>query len=368
MKTCLYFLLTFAISILWLSCSENISESLEPSLKLPQSPFDYINKDSSRPFSDNELTNNGATLGRVLFYDKQLSLTKNKSCSSCHHQKNAFSDVTAKSEGFKGTLTKRNSLPIFNLRHSGVLFWDNRVSSLEELAAMPIADHIEMGLDDDDAVVSRLENKSYYRELFNNAFGDEEITIDRVASALAQFVRSIQSFQSKFDQGRKNDFNDFSKKELDGFHIFKDSGCENCHLITSSRSTVANIGLEMHYEDKGIYHITKDDDDKGQFKVPSLRNIALTAPYMHDGRFASLNDVFEHYSGGITDHPNLDGRLKTGLSSVGWGYYDLPDENAEPIKLSFTDYEMNALVAFFNTLTDEHLITDEKYSNPFEYH
>lgn len=369
MKTLFHLLIICSVSVIWLACSENITENLEPSLKLPNTPFDYVDQGEIEAFTESELTNYGATLGRVLFYDKQLSLTLNTSCSSCHLQSNAFSDVTAKSLGFKGALTKRNSLSIVNLRYSSNLFWDNRANSLEELAGMPIADHIEMGLDDDKAVVSRLESTVYYPNLFKDAFGDRHITMERVKKALAQFVRSIQSFQSKFYLGRFDAYAQFSRIEIDGLNIFNQSGCQNCHNIGPQffRHSSANIGLDMKYEDEGIYNTTKDESDRGRFKVPPLSNVALTAPYMHDGRFATLNDVLNHYSRGIKDHPNLDPRLKTGFNQGNWSYYNLSDEDTEPLQFNFTDYEKKALIAFFNTLTDERLITDEKFSDLFEY-
>jgi len=368
MKTLSYLSFLFLISVLWLACSETNTKQFEPSLKLPSTPFDYVNYEGREIFNSEELSNDGATLGRVLFYDKNLSLTRNKSCSSCHNQSKAFSDVTAKSVGFKGALTNRNSLPIFNLKNSRNLFWDGRAESLEELAAMPIADHIEMGLNDDKAVVARLANETYYPALFEAAFGSKEITMERVTDALAQFVRSIVSYDSKYDESRKSDGNILSKKELDGKHFLNKSGCEGCHnILGSSSSRFANIGLDKQYEDEGLFYITNRERDKGRYKVPNLRNIALTAPYMHDGRFATLEEVLNHYSSGIIDHPNLDSRLRTGSSSGYWGgYYYGDDDEVEPNRFNFTDYEKSALIAFFNTLTDEQLISDEKYSNPFQ--
>jgi len=300
-------------------------------------PQSFKDKPDNTPW-ENPVTDHGATLGRVLFYDARLSLNGTTSCSSCHHQSKAFSDVTPKSVGFKGDLTKRNSMPIFNMQFLESFFWDSRVNSMEDQVIMPVADHIEMGIDKEEVLIAKLGSAAYYPELFENAFGDESISMERIQNALAQFVRSIASYQSKFDEGVKNDFSNFTAKELEGLHLFADAQCQSCHAIegieqlnreegedfinnggffngNNSFSSIsqANIGLEKEYADKGMYDVTGSLGDVGRFKIPNLRNIELTGPYMHDGRFATLEDVLLHYNDKIIPHRNLDFRLRSGM-------------------------------------------------------
>jgi len=338
--------------------------------------------------TDNPVTNHGATLGRVLFYDARLSLNGTTSCASCHHQNKAFSDVTAKSVGFKGDLTKRNSMPIFNMKFLESFFWDSRVSRMEDQVIMPIADHIEMGIDKEEVLIKKLGSATYYPNLFKNAFGNETISMERIQNALAQFVRSIASYQSKFDEGVENNFSNFTAKEMEGLHLFTDAQCQSCHALEGIDQLVdgttidafgnnvlnnnvsffgefqANIGLEKQYSDKGMYEVTGFEGDVGRFKIPTLRNIELTAPYMHDGRFTTLEDVLLHYNDKIVPHQNLDFRLRSGVGNT---YEDAaPTGNGTPVEFDFNKDEREALASFFKTLTDQQLITDEKYSNPFK--
>lgn len=306
-----------------------------------------------------EITDEGATLGRVLFYDKSLSQNNTISCASCHQQKLAFTDGKAFSEGFQGELTERNSMSIINPILQNNLFWDSRSVSILDLSLKPIQNHIEMGMERLDILEEKVRNIDYYGPLFEKAFGDRHITSDRIAVAISQFVSSITSSNSKFDKGQLNTF------ELHGKQVFLEK-CGSCHsgsnfaaddgpggaygmnfIDLSSTSIVnlrgtTNIGLDVVSADNGF---------DGKFRIPTLRNIMLTAPYMHDGRFKTIDEVLDHYSSGIKPNANLDVKFKT------------PDGKVKFISLS--DAERLALKAFLAALTDETMLTDPKYSDPF---
>ncbi|NNC93975.1 MAG: cytochrome-c peroxidase [Chitinophagales bacterium] len=347
---------------------------------LPQQNYDYMStsaKFQSLGLPDmtpqtNQLTDAGATLGRVLFYDKMLSVNNATSCGSCHHQSKAFSDIGATSVGFRGGSTFRNSLSIANIRSMTNFFWDLRAQSLEDQVMMPVKDHIEMGMERVSDLPIKLAMIDYYPELFTNAFGSEEITQEKIGNALAQFLRSMVSADSKFDQGVKNGFSNFSAMERRGFDLFSSwdgAGCVNCHSgnnFDGWSGQSANIGLDLIYEDKGV----PIDGVEGFFKVPGLRNVALTGPYMHDGRFETLEEVVDHYNDGVQPHENLDWRLLEGGNIFFPGPIILPPGpnpigSGEPKRLNLSDYDKQAIVAFLKTLTDHTYISDEKYSDPF---
>ncbi len=306
---------------------------------------------------DNPVTNDGATLGRVLFYDKKLSVNDQISCASCHLQAHAFSDPRVKSIGAYGEETSRNSMGFQNLIFSNRMFWDLRVVGLENQIHVPIENPIEMA-QPMDSLVQKLQSVAYYAPLFDQAFGTTEINAERISFALAQFIRSITSFQSKYDVGMENDFSNFSPIELQGKDLFfgGDLRCNHCHSTQNFYNNQAmNNGLDSVYEDQGQFLATGNINDQGEFKVPSLRNVALTAPYMHDGRFATLEEVIEHYSTGVQPHVNLNDRLTVELTTGG-----------TPFNSNMTAEEKNAIVAFLHTLTDEAMINNESFSDPFE--
>lgn len=345
---------------------------------LPTSWYNYANitlpaymetpviTDQDNTPGDNPITDAGATLGRVLFYDRNLSFNNTVACASCHRQDAGFSDPDVLSTGFDGGLTGRHSMSLVNARYYTNLkfFWDERAATLEEQTLMPIQDHIEMGM-----TLTELETKlqtiEYYPDLFRDAFGDESITSDRVALALAQFVRAIVSFEAPYDEGRAGfaanqnpavvDFPNFTAEENLGKAIFFDprqGNCGACHgteAFTAREAT--NNGLDLVLTDLGLGGVNGIAADEGKFKVPSLRNVALTAPYMHDGRFATLGQVIDHYSTGVQDHPNLDPALH------------LP--NGQIRRLNLTEAEKAALIAFLETLTDPTIATDVRFSDPF---
>lgn len=351
--------------------------SAADALLLPVTPFNYadpalpahlrtplIQGQDNTPF-DNPVTDAGATLGRVLFYDKRLSANQTLSCSSCHQAEHGFSDPQRFSDGFDGRQTGRNSMGLTNSRFylRGHFFWDERANTLEEQTLQPIQNELEMGMTLD-AVVARLEAETYYHELFAAAFGDETITSDRVSRALAQFVRSIVSGNSKYDQGVPIGFANFTAEENQGRDIFTGpvGGCAACHGSDNfvPGPTIFNNGLENPYVDKGLGEVSGLAADEGFFKVPSLRNIELTAPYMHDGRFATLEDVVEFYNSGVVDHPNLSPQLRLPPGPPG-------SPPPPPRRLNLSEAQKAALVAFLKTLTDRSVTTDPKFLDPFRY-
>lgn len=327
---------------------------------------------NSKPLIDTTIQGDyKATLGRVLFYDRNLSLTSTVACGSCHKQSLGFSDDVAFSNGFKNLVTARNSMPISNVLlrfNQQGLFWDMREMEAEKMVLMPVSNHIEMGFTEIDKIVTRLNNIGYYPKMFKDAFGDEAITKDRISQALAQFLNSMVSFNSKFDKGREVAFSNFNAQELAGKDLFFNTlNCGSCHEgsnVWGEANRIANIGLDLKYADKGIttQTVTTFNDFgmpqvkvltnmEGLFKIPSLRNIALTAPYMHDGRFTTLEQVIDHYDHGVKAHPDLDPKLK--------------NSQGQPQRLNLTPEEKKQLIAFLNTMTDTQFINDPKFSDPF---
>ena len=309
------------------------------------------------PF-DNPVTDAGATLGRVLFYDTRLSANNTTACASCHQQSRAFVDRERFSKGFEGKRTDRNAMSLVNLRFypRGRFFWDERARSLEEQVLMPIRSRTEMG-QDLSRLPALLSADDHYPELFRRAFGDAEVTQGRIARALAQFVRALVSYQSKYDEGLakarsvRDDFDNFTASENRGKTLFL-RNCAICHMPPGQSAHLVmirplNNGLDADTRtaDGGVGDITLNAAELGLFKSPSLRNVEYTAPYMHDGRFATLEAVIDHYSNEVKPHPNVDPRARQ--------------------RLNLTSSEKTALVAFLKTLSDPKFITDPKFSDPF---
>ena len=382
MKTLSKTLCVFVAAVCMYSCSSNeeytdiISASdqeiLNQTLNLPLTDFNYADVSLPNSFFDanlmrednatsvNSTRNQGATLGRVLFYDVALSKNNTISCASCHNQENSFSDPNRFSIGFEGGLTARNSMSLANARfyRNGRFFWDERASSLEEQVLMPIQDHIEMGLTLAE-LETKLSTRRKYKILFNRAFGDTIVTRERISRGLSQFVRSMVSYQSKFDEGLalandpRRPFANFSNSENRGKEIFfsPQTNCAQCHTTAAFVGDSArNNGLDAQLTDLGVGGVTGQNNDLGEFKVPSLRNIEVTAPFMHDGRFTTLEQVIEHYNSGVRNSQNLDNRLRQG-------------NGVRRLNLSSTDKV--ALKNFLLTLTDHTFLTDEKFSSPF---
>ncbi len=309
-----------------ISCNTvDVQEPLENGvLNLPDTPFDYsvslpghfttnvpgqplptsINGTDNTP-SDNPITNDGATLGRVLFYDKKLSANGTIACASCHKQDKGFSDDATLSSGFAGGTTRRHSMTLVNSRfyQRGRFFWDERAATLEEQVLMPFQDPVEMGMTLEQ-VVNKVQEQSYYPGLFLKAFGTQEINADRISKALSQFVRSIVSYSSKYDEGRTlsaspgANFPNFTAEENLGKSLFFQTipngggacfGCHTTEAFISANPGPQNNGLDaVSTTDVGAGGVFPNPIFVGRFKTTSLRNIELTAPYMHDGRFATL--------------------------------------------------------------------------------
>ena len=310
----------------------------------------------------NPVTDAGATLGRVLFHDKRLSANNSTSCASCHQAAHGFSDPRPLSTGFAGGLTSRNSMGLTSARYypRRSFFWDERSPTLEHQVLQPIQNEIEMGMTLP-ALVAKLAAEPFYAELFTAAFGDSSITSDRISRALAQFVRSIVSTDSKYDQGVARNFANFTAEEQLGRQIFLgqvgNATCAACHGTDNFvPGNLNNNGLENPSVDLGVGAVTGNPADNGKFKVPSLRNIELTAPYMHDGRFATLEAVVEFYNSGVQAHPNLSAPLRNPPGSPGAG---------QPRRLNLSTAQKAALVAFMKTLTDRAVTSDERFSDPF---
>jgi cytochrome c peroxidase len=322
-------------------------------------------RDQDNTPANNPVSNIGATLGRVLFYDKRLSTNQTVACASCHQQRAGFSDPRAFSVGFAGGLTGRNSMGLANARYynNGRFFWDERAATLEDQVLGPIQNAVEMGMTLP-ALVSRLSAEPYYTNLFASTFGTTEVNTNRIAFALAQFVRSMVSTRTKYDAGVANGFTNFTAQEILGRQVFLgqvgNATCAACHGTDAHTAPgLNNNGLEFPFVDLGAGAITGRAQDNGRFKVPSLRNIELTAPYMHDGRFATLEEVVEFYNSGVVDNPNLPPPLRqpTGPGQPPGG----------PRRLNLTTAQKTALVAFLKTLTDTAMTTDAKFSDPFNY-
>ena len=381
------FVFTLFLLIIFACSDKPLISVNEENLSLPEVPYaydqlslpagssvagsfdDFTFENNIPVFSNNktEITPWGATLGRVLFYDKKLSLNNTVSCASCHHQDKAFADGQQFSTGFEGRVTTRNSMAIVNPVLQNNLFWDSRSKTIHDLSLQPVQNHIEMGMEDLNRLVSKLESTEYYKPLFNKAFGTNEVSPEKISKALSQFVASITTSRSRFDVAQKNNFSNFSELEKMGMHLFNSekAKCSSCHgggnmsaldgpndpygggggSFTSSQDLrgATNIGLDIVYKDNGL--------GNGNFKIPSLRNIALTDPYMHDGRFKTLEEVVEHYSSGIKPHAHLDVKFTNGKGNI------------KPLNLN--SIEKKAIVAFLKTLTDPEMIKDPKWSNPF---
>jgi cytochrome c peroxidase len=391
-----FFILCFSVMV-FNSCSksdtvaDDISENLYPNVATTfsgkidlnnlanyenQSIPNYITKDNT---SGNPITNKGATLGRVLFYDKNLSANNTISCSSCHKQANAFGDDAIASIGINGTTT-RHSMRLVNSRFAieNKFFWDERASSLENQTTQPIQNHIEMGFSgaNGDAgistLITKLQNIEYYKELFKFTYGSEEITETKIQLALAQFVRSIQSFDSKYDGGRataaneNQNFNNFTAQENQGKNLFLSPpvfdatgnrtaggvGCAACHAAPE-------FDIDPNTKNNGIIGVLNGTGiDIANTRAPSLRDLLNSngepnGPMMHTGNLATLQNVIGHY-GAINlalGNTNLDPRLQPN----GFGQ-----------QLHLTATEVNSLTAFIKTLSGTKIYTDSKWSSPFQ--
>lgn len=286
--------------------------------------------------ADNPYSPEKAELGWLLYFDKRLSCDNTVSCASCHDPRHAFTDGQAVSTGVRGQKGGRNAPTVINRAYSLLQFWDGRAASLEEQAKGPIANPIEMDLSHE-ACIKKLRAIPGYRQRFKAVFGTEEFTIDHVAKAIATFERTVLSGNSAYDRFKAGDKAALTESQQNGMNIFfsNKARCDSCHEginLTNGKFANIGIGMDKPNPDLGRYLVTKREEDKGAFKTPTLRDIARTAPYMHDGSLKTLEEVVEHYNkGGI---PNK------------WLHQDVR-------KLDLTDKEKKDLVEFLKALNGE---------------
>lgn len=350
-KIKIYIVLLF-ISMLWVGCGDDEQPPKYP----PYNPTPY---ELTLPFkfpimtipAGSELTEEGIALGRKLFYDPILSVDSTLACAGCHKPANAFTDNNLRSEGVGGTLGLRQSMPVMNLGWGSRFFWDGRANSIEHQVLFPVEDPLEMKSDWVD-VVDRLNLHKDYPGEFYAAFGTDEITQELVGKAIAQFERTMISGNSKHDRVVEN-LEFFTPSEERGFALFnsEEGDCFHCHggaLVTDN--LFHNNGLDSVYEDIGLAKVTGKDIDIGYFKTPSLRNVMLTAPYMHDGRFATIEEVIDHYSEGLVNSSTIDPLM---LFANEGGVH-------------LTDQEKHDLIAYLKTLTDTTFASNPAFQNPFE--
>ena len=313
---------------------------------------------------DNPLTEEGVKLGRLLFYETKLSRDNSMSCGSCHQQSKAFTDGRAHSLGVDGQEHPRGAMSLANVVWETSLNWDGAATTLETQARIPIENAVELH-QSLAAGVAKLRQTDLYPPLFRQAFGSKIVTEENTLKALAQFERTLISANSRFDKYNNGDRTALTQQELQGLNLFNThpvvitlpgANCFHCHgapLFTAR--DFFNNGLDATFTDLGRGSVTKQGFDNGKFKAPSLRNIALTAPYMHDGRFQTLEQVLDHYSDHVQlNSPSLDPNLLDAANS--------PFNN----QLALTATQKKQIIAFLNALTDSAFIQDSRFSDPFK--
>ncbi len=336
----------FLLFFICLSCSKKSTETYAPTpspLKIPEL-FQSRIIDPVIPI-DNPQTEEGIALGKQLFFDPILSGDNTQSCADCHAPENAFTDTDQFSDGIDGSLGTRNAMPLFNLawHYDETFFWDGRVFSLEHQAFEPVTNPIEMQ-STWNAVVDKLQADSNYPERFKQAFGTSTIDSTLVSKAIAQFERTLISANSKFDNYLRGT-ETLTAKELNGFNVFMDENrgdCFHCHGNENNPLWTDNLfhnnGLDATFIDLGLGAVTGDPADNGKFRSPSLRNLAFTAPYMHDGRFNTLDEVINHYSEGLKHSSTIDPLMKK--VSEGGVHLSVQDKaDLKAFLLSLSDYE-----------------------------
>lgn len=350
MKTIRIFNTYVLCSILFFSCSKE-DGFLNQDVKFRKLDFDYNINDLEEQFE-----NDVVKLGRVLFYDKQLSFNSTVSCGSCHKQEFAFADNVAKSEGFLKGPTKRNTPNLLNTKFNGLFFWDGRTFNFSNAVTMPLFDNQEMGMTSE-TLIDRVSNLDYYKDLFNDAYSSSKITGPRITLALVEFVGSIISANADIDQFLANEIW-LENNEFKGMGLFREH-CNDCHSVIGNEQDEDNpyfgVSTDLSLDSRVDIGLSFDKEEflneDGILRIPSLRNITSTAPYMHDGRFETLLEVVEHYDDEVVDRVSIDERLL--------------DEEGKPKKLNLTDEDKENIISFLETLSDSTVEQAEKYSNPF---
>jgi len=295
-------------------------------------------------FSKNQLSDEGFQLGRVLFYDPILSRDSSISCSSCHIQFTAFTHGDHRvSHGINGLKGNRNPMVLFNLAWYKSFRWDGAANHIETQPIGPITNPLEMD-NTLSNMVYKLQRSKRYSRLFYQAFGDTVVTVSRVMKSLSQFLLCLQSYNSKYDKVmRREEGAAFDTHEQNGYIIFKEK-CSGCHqepLFTNQKFVDNGLKLDTVYKDLGRGAVTRLKKDSLSFRVPSLRNVAVSAPYMHDGRFQTLDEVLDHYSHGIIKRENIPSTLKSGIQ--------------------LSQEERADLLVFLKTLTDKTFLYELRY-------
>jgi cytochrome c peroxidase len=301
-------------------------------------------------FENNPVTKEGFELGRMLFYDTRLSGDSTISCSTCHIQQAAFADPAHRVNlGVANRLGTRNTPALTNVAFQSSFFWDGGSNHLDFVPVNALTSHVEMD-NTMEEVVRRLRDIPEYQKRFKNAFNKEEIDSQQLLHALSQFMVMFVSANAKYDKVIRGEDEQFSAEELAGYDLFI-AKCSSCHatdLFTDG--SYRNNGLDTDFKkDSGRSRITELPDDLGKFKVPSLRNVTLTPPYMHDGRFQTLEQVLSHYASQVKNTPTVDPALRSGDS----------------LGIPITDDERVKIIAFIKTLTDHEFGKDKRFADPF---
>jgi len=363
MKLHKIFIVFFTMSLIIVACKKDDDPVDEPIVK-DETPYtlEYGNFPPPSLPSDNTLTVQGVQLGKMLFYDKKLSEGELQACADCHRQPDGFSDTLKFSLGVAELPGKRQAMPIFNMAwHTNQFFWDGRANLLRDQSLLPIQDELEMDETLED-VIAKLNAEQMYRDQFTRAFGTAEITSEKISLAMEQFMLSIISNDAKYDKFLAGKVQ-LAESEERGRALFfqeynpffpDDSGadCAHCHGGDNFENDLyMNNGLDSDAEflDMGREVVTMNSADRAKFKVPTLRNIAVTPPFMHDGRFQTLEEVVNHYNEGIKESSTAD---QTVLNTKDTGLF-------------LTAQDKMDLVNFLKTLTDETFLNNEEYQSPF---
>lgn len=338
--------LVFITFLNFISCSEEVIQPLEKDevvdLQFP-SYFPEMTFDQS----ENPITKNGVELGRKLFYEGRLSRNNTISCGFCHIQEHAFTHHGhTVSHGIDDRLGIRNAPPIQNMIFLKRYMWDGVIHNLNQQPIIPMTDVNEMDSSMPEAI-AKLSKDEVYKKLFKQAYGDENITGERVLKALSQFMAALISADSKYDrfkQGKEN----FNFEESQGMVLFQQK-CTSCHsgeLFTDESFRNTGMYYNTQFKDAGRHRVTLDQNDWMKFRVPSLRNVEYTSPYMHDGRFYTLESVLNFYSDNVEDNPNLDQQLKQN----------------DHIGIAMNTQEKQFIIAFLKTLSDKSFISNPKFA------
>ena len=307
--------------------------------------------------ANNPLSKEGINLGRHLFYDERLSGDNTQSCASCHIQESNFSDPNQFSTGIDGSVGDRNAMVIMNLAWQDFFFWNGRENTLEEQALQPVENPIEMKATWPE-VLTKIAADPVYVKMFEEAFGPNAITKENAAKAISQFERTMISSNSNFDKWLRGEYQ-FTQLEADGYELFnnEDGDCFHCHGDANTGNLFGAYG-DLQFSNNGLdsvltpntgyEFVTGDTLDRAKFKIPSLRNVEYSFPYMHDGRFATLQEVIEHY--------NMGGHITYTID---------PNMKAAGVGRNWTAYQKSSLIAFLKTLSDVTFLTDTTFSNPW---